>query len=104
MQTELFMTGDGLPVCQAHLEKYIDEPSFLATQCDYDAWFHRHGQEMSCKRCRGVANERAGNSMDASLLEKDSAKGRRGTASGRALDDEIVRQFAAYISHPSNQE
>lgn len=104
MQIHLFITGDGVPVCGAHLEKYIDEPSFLATSCDYDAWFHSHGETMSCKRCKGVASERAGDSVDASFFEEDGAEGRRGTASGRALDDEIVRQFENYIAHASYAE
>lgn len=104
MHVDLYITGDGLPVCEAHLEKYIDDPSFLATACDYDAWFQSHGKTMSCKRCRGVASERAGDSVDVAFLETDSAEGRRGTASGRALDEEIVRQFEDYISHASYAE
>jgi hypothetical protein len=104
MSADLFMTGDGLPVCEAHLEKYIDDPSFRATQCDYDAWFHSHGVTMSCRRCKGAIIERGRNQMDVAILEADSAEGRRGTASGRALDDEIVRHFAEYITHASYAE
>ena len=104
MDIDLFITGDGLPVCAAHLEIYIDQPSFLATQCEYDAWFHSHGKPMSCHRCRGVAHDGGRNSMDVALLEENSAEGRRGTASGRALDDEIVRHFEGYISTASYSE
>lgn len=104
MDIDLFITGDGLPVCAAHLETYIDEPSFLASQCEYDAWFHSHGKPMSCQRCRGAAHDRGRDSMDVALPEENSAEGRRGTASGRALDDEIVRHFEGYISTASYSE
>lgn len=104
MRIDLFMTGGGLPVCEVHLDKYIDAPFFRAASCDYDAWFHRHGEQMSCKRCRGVASERAGDSVDVAFLDEDSSEGRRGTPSGRTLDDEIARQFAEYIVAPSYAE
>lgn len=104
MEIELFITGDGLPVCEAHLEKYIDEPSFLASACEYDAWFQSHGKPMSCHRCRGADRDRIRNQVDAALLEENSPQGRRRTASGRALDDEIVRHFDLYISTASYSE
>jgi hypothetical protein len=104
MSIDLFITGDGLAVCEAHLEKYIDAPSFRAVQCDYDAWFHRHGKEMSCCRCKGATDDRGRSEMDVAFLEADSAEGRRRTASGRALDEEIVRHFEEYISHASYAE
>lgn len=104
MEIDLYITGDGLAVCKVHLEKYIDEPSFLAGQCDYDAWFQNHKVPMSCKRCRGVLYERTRDEVDASFFEENGAEGRRGTASGRALDEEIVRQFEDYIATSSYSE
>lgn len=101
---DLYMTGDGSPVCGVHLEKYIDDPSWLATESDYDAWFHRYGEMMSCKRCKGVISDRARDPMDVAFSDEDTAKGGRGTSDSRALDEQIARQFASYIKHPSNQE
>lgn len=104
MQIELFVTGGGLPVCEVHLDKYIDAPFFRAMTCDYDAWFQRHGQQMSCKRCKGVVSERAGDSVDVAFSDEDGSEGRRGTASGRTLDDEITRHFEQYIVAASYTE
>jgi len=104
MEIEIYITGDGVPVCAGHLEKYIDDPSFRATQCEYDAWFHSHGKVMSCRRCEGASDERDRSQMDVAFSEANSAEGRRRTASGRALDEEIVRQFEAYINAPSYAE
>jgi hypothetical protein len=101
MSVDLYMTGDGIPVCEAHLEKYIDAPYWLACQCDYDAWFHSHGALMSCRRCKGVQSDQVGDSVVVALSQEDSSEGRRGTASGRALDEKIVRQFECYINEPS---
>lgn len=104
MEIELYITGDGLPVCESHLEKYIDDPSFRATQCEYDAWFHRHGEYMSCRRCKGAVDERDRSEVVIAFLDENSSEGRRGTASGRALDEEIVRHFESYINAPTYAE
>ncbi len=104
MQNILFITGDGLPVCEVHLEKYIDEPSFLACQCDYDAWFTSHKEPMACKRCRGVSDERTRDEVDASLFEKNSSERGRGIAGSGTLDEKIVRQFKDYITNASYSE
>jgi hypothetical protein len=104
MQADLFITGSGSPVCEAHLERYIDDPSFRATSAEYDAWFHRHSEEMQCQRCKGAGDDRAGNTMDDALPDSNSSAWGRGTGGGGTLDEEIVRHFEEYISHASYSE
>jgi hypothetical protein len=101
---DLFITGDGSPVCGVHLEKYIDDPSWLATQSDYDAYLIRYGKQMSCKRCEGVVSDQVRDPMDVALPETDFAEGGRGTFGSRELDDQIARVFESYIKHPSHRD
>jgi hypothetical protein len=104
MTFDLFITGNGVPVCEAHLEKYIHSPSFLAVQCDYDAWFHSHGKAMSCARCIGVTDDGSRSEVDVVFPETNSAEERRGIASSGTLDEEVFRHFREYISHASYAE
>ena len=73
MNIPLYITGDGIPVCEAHLQRYIDDPSWLATTCEYDAWLNCHGEHMTCKRCKGAAGERVGDSLDVAFLDANGA-------------------------------
>lgn len=98
---DLFLAGGTTPVCRAHLETYIDEPAWIAEPSDYDAWRLSHGEEMSCARCRGVHGDAGGDQMGPYLPAEDSHEGASRGGMARASGDEIARQFASYLRHPS---
>lgn len=50
----LWITASRVAVCSAHLQPYLDEPSWLATTEDYHAWLRSHGNVMRCERCMGA--------------------------------------------------
>jgi len=47
----LLITGEGVPVCEAHVQPYIDDPLTPATTDEYAAWLSSHGAPMRCQRC-----------------------------------------------------
>jgi hypothetical protein len=76
----LHISADGVPLCDGHYEKYIHDPSLVATHADYDAYFQAHGKPMTCHKCRS-AHDAGRNQMGTLFLGEVSAE-RRGRDTG----------------------
>ena len=98
----LYLVAGCTPVCEAHLETYIDDPAWIAETADYDDWLRAHGTRMTCQRCRGGrTDDRGGDDMDAPLPREDRPSWSDGGDVARASGDEIARHFESYLRHPS---
>jgi hypothetical protein len=98
---KLYLTDSGTPVCEGHIQPYIDNVS-EASRRDYYAWFQCHGSEMSCQRCSGGLYDAQRDRVDADLLRESSSERRAGDISAR--DDRretqgISPSFIRYAAH-----
>ena len=104
-EVTLWIVGGATPVCDGHLESLLDEPRWIAEPEDYDAWRLGYAEEMSCRRCKGgLSRDSGGDSMDADLLREDGYSRPDGGGLDRTSGEEIARQFASYLRHPSVAE
>lgn len=97
----LYLTDSGTPVCEAHIQPYIDDV-IPATRSDYHAWFQCHGNMMSCQRCSGGAYDTQRDGMDADLSRESSAQRRAGdntTGADCGETPSISPSFIRYAQH-----
>jgi len=73
LDERLYLTDSGTPVCEGHIQPYIDSV-VEASRRDYDAWFQCHGKSMSCQRCVGGAYDTQRDRMDAPFPRESSTE------------------------------
>jgi hypothetical protein len=97
-QIILRISESGVPLCSAHYQKYIDDPSQEASRRDYDAWFQAHGVEMSCMRCRSHDDTR-GDQMDVVFSGAISSEGRQRNKSTGHAGQQVTSISPAFVRY-----
>lgn len=97
----LHLTIDGVPVCDAHVRPYLDDPLTAVDAHDYHTWFLIHGSPMRCARCQGVTDDGERPTVGDDFLGANrSAWGDR-DADGLEAPLDLSRAFSTYLDHPS---
>jgi len=99
----LLITGEGVPVCEAHVQPYIDDPLTPATTDEYAAWLSSHGAPMRCQRCVGVDDDAERDHVVADFLGANRCSWGDRNRDGDQAPLDPFRAFAAYLSHPSHR-
>lgn len=100
-QERLYITDCGTPVCEGHIQPYIDD-ALPASPTDYDAWLQCHGRMMSCQRCVGGAYDTQRDGVGDPLLREINPQRRAGDdTAGQDCGEtqSISPSFVRYAEH-----